>query len=74
LGISNILALSSDEAREALKARMESLMKRSEFLKRQRASKAPPRAPYFVKALFDRPLAFIDAEIRWLEEFIKEIK
>lgn len=74
LGIANILALSKAEAKEQLMKRQKLLQQQIAELKKVKRIKAPKGAPYFVQALFDRPIAHMKAEINFIKEFVKKIE
>ncbi|MBZ9609661.1 PadR family transcriptional regulator [Clostridium estertheticum] len=59
-----------EELMKALTVHKENLIKRKEFLLKRYAQHPTARQRPHIKALFERPLAFVDTEILWLEEFI----
>lgn len=64
--------ITKEELKEALINHKENLIKRREFiLKRYNQHPTAEGRPH-IKALFDRPLIFIDAEISWIDKFIKD--
>ncbi|MCB2298178.1 PadR family transcriptional regulator [Clostridium tagluense] len=64
--------LVKEELKEALTNHKENLIKRKEFLLERYDKHPTARQRPHIKALFERPLAFLDTEISWLEEFISE--
>jgi DNA-binding PadR family transcriptional regulator len=73
VGIANIPCLPAARVRELLRKRQEALeqaIKRLEAAKTERSA----AAPYFVRALFDRPLAQLRAERNWLTSLIDDVE
>lgn len=64
--------ITKEELNKALINHKENLIKRKEFLlKRYNQHPTAKERPY-IKALFERPIAFIETEISWLEKFIND--
>lgn len=61
-----------EELKTALTTHKENLIKRKEFLHKRYAHHPTAQQRPHIKALFERPLAFVDTEISWLEEFISD--
>lgn len=74
LGIAYSNLLSPEQVIECLDLYLESLEKRKVFLENSIHEKKKGGANYTVIALFSRPLARIEAEREWIEEFKEEIK
>ena len=73
VGIANIACLTPTRVRLLLSGRRKVLERdiaRLEAAKRERSL----GAPYFVRALFERPLAQLRAERRWLTSVIEEVE
>lgn len=70
LGIANILALSPQVAKEQLLKREEALKNAIAYLKKMKRARIPKGTPYFIEALFDRPLIYMRAELKFIKEFI----
>jgi DNA-binding PadR family transcriptional regulator len=73
VGIANVANLPPARVRELLSGRREELgreIARLEAAKRDRSA----GRPYFVRALFERPLAQMRAERRWLKSVIEEVE
>lgn len=68
LGLANLPLLTPEEVREALVRYRGALQEREEHLRHRRQA-AEKSSPHFVTAMFDRSLALIGAELRWLSEF-----
>lgn len=64
--------ITKEELNKALINHKENLIKRKEFLlKRYNQHPTAKERPH-IKALFERPIAFIETEISWLEKFIND--
>ena len=74
LGVINIWLLTSEEALECLKLYGKSIDKHTSSLEDSTRKMDKQETPYFVRALFTRPLAHLKAEKSWVEQFSKEIK
>jgi DNA-binding PadR family transcriptional regulator len=73
VGIANVACLPPTRVRELLSGRrrvLEREIARLEATKRERSV----GAPYFVRALFERPLAQLRAERRWLTSVIEDVE
>jgi DNA-binding PadR family transcriptional regulator len=74
LGIAYHHLLKLEEVLECLRLYLESLDERRSALERSICEKEKEGANYRVIALFSRPLAHVNAERLWVEQFIKEIE
>jgi DNA-binding PadR family transcriptional regulator len=74
LGIAYSSLLSPERLVECLDSYLESLEKRKIFLENSIREKKEGKADYTVIALFSRPLACIEAEEKWVQEFKGEIE
>ncbi|MBU7016279.1 MAG: PadR family transcriptional regulator [Theionarchaea archaeon] len=74
LGIAYHYLLKPEEVLECLRLYLESLDKRRTALERSIREKQREGANYRVIALFSRPLAHVNAERLWVEQFIKEVE
>lgn len=64
--------ITKEELNKALINHKENLIKRKEFLlKRYNQHPTAKERPH-IKALFERPIAFIETEISWLEKFMND--
>jgi len=72
LGLSNFPVLSLAQAIDALHTYRQQLVARQQHLL-QRAD-AQRDAPFFVSAMFDYSLTLLQAEIKWLDEFIQNVE
>lgn len=72
LGIANILSIPLKQAREHLIERQKYLEKHISYLEKAKIGKAK-YAPFFVKALFDRPLFQSKAELDFINQFIDRL-
>ncbi len=72
LGISNLPAISPDEAVAALQKYRDELAARLEGVRATWGSQRP--LPYFVDAMFDYSIVLGTAELKWVEEFIKRVE
>lgn len=69
LGIANLPAIPSAEALAALRQYRDALVARLAHVQARWDSQRP--LPYFVDALFDYSITMIQAELTWIEKFIK---
>ncbi len=74
LGIAHIPILKPKEIVECLSNYIKSLEKNIDALEEMLHKNEAYGAPYFVIALFSRPLAHLKTEKSWLEEFIRTIE
>lgn len=74
LGIAYHYLLEPGEVLECLRLYLESLDKRRSTLERSICEKQKEGVNYRVIALFSRPLAHVNAERLWVEQFMKEIE
>ena len=70
LGIANILALPPQVAKEQLLKREQSLKNAIIYLKKMKRARAPKGTPYFIEALFDRPLIQMKGELAFIRKFM----
>jgi DNA-binding PadR family transcriptional regulator len=73
LGMSNLPAVSREEALAALKHYTASLAGRREHLQ-ERMNIGQGAIPFHVGAMFDFSLTMIQAELAWLEKFIQQME
>lgn len=71
LGIANIKTINPKEALESLKSYLKSMEERIFFLENSLKIHNELKSPYFVVALFDRPLKQIKCEKEWVINFMK---
>jgi len=64
--------LTKEELNKALINHKENLKDRKEFLIKRYDQHPTAKERSHIKALFERPIAFIDTEISWIENFINE--
>ena len=64
--------ITKEQLKKALIIHKENLIKRKEFLLKRYDNHPTARERPHIKALFERPLAFVDTEISWIKEFINE--
>lgn len=74
LGIAYHFLLESEEVIECLTRYLASLNERETQLKRKMEEREKEGVPYRVVALFSRPLALIEAEKKWVLQFIHDEK
>lgn len=74
LGLAYINYLKPQEVIECLENYTESAQGRIKFLESSVKTQEEMGAPYYVIALFSRPLASLKTDMEWIEEFIKKIK
>ncbi len=74
LGLAYLNYLQPEEVIECLENYMESAQGRIKFLESSVKTQEELGAPYYVVALFSRPLANLKTEMAWVEEFIEKIK
>jgi DNA-binding PadR family transcriptional regulator len=72
LGIGNLPALAPAEAQAALRQYCETLKERLAQVRARREAQQP--LPYFVDAMFDYTVTVGEAELRWVEKFIRQIE
>ena len=72
LGLANLPALPPEAALEALVVHRQALKARLKVLRERRESQRP--LPYFVEAMFAHGEAMGEAELRWLEGFMRQVK
>jgi DNA-binding PadR family transcriptional regulator len=72
LGLASLPGVSRSEALAALCGYKESLMDRLEYVRSRRDDSHP--LPYFVKAMFGHSMAMIEAERRWIEQFMNQLE
>ncbi|HOI40771.1 MAG TPA: PadR family transcriptional regulator [Methanobacterium sp.] len=74
LGLAYLNYLEPLEVIECLENYLESTQGRVKFLESSVKTQKELNAPYYVIALFSRPLVSLKAEIEWVRGFIEEIK
>lgn len=74
LGIAYLNYLGPQEVIECLENYMKSAEGRIKFLESSVKIQEKLGAPYYVVALFSRPLASLKTEMKWVEEFIEKIR
>ncbi len=74
LGLAYFNYLEPQEAIECLENYIESTQGRIKFLESSVKTQKELNAPYYVVALFSRPLAGLKIEMEWVKNFIEEIK
>lgn len=74
LGVAYINYLKPAEIIECLENYQESAKGRIKFLESSVKTQEDLNAPYYVVALFSRPLAQLKTEMKWVEDFIRKIK
>jgi DNA-binding PadR family transcriptional regulator len=74
LGIAYLNYLKPEEVIECLENYIKSAEGRIKFLESSVKMQKELNAPYYVVALFSRPLSNLKNELEWVEEFIEEIK
>ena len=72
LGMSHLPGIPPAEALAALRQYRAALASRLVYVQQRRASQQP--LPYFVDAMFDHSITLIEAELVWLEKFIKRLE
>jgi DNA-binding PadR family transcriptional regulator len=72
LGLSNLPILSPEEAISALQTHRQALIERIEGVQATWDRQRP--LPYFVDAMFDHALTMANAELAWIETFIKQVE
>jgi DNA-binding PadR family transcriptional regulator len=72
LAIGNLPAVPSAEAITALQAHRDALAERMAHVQGRWEAQKP--MPYFVDALFDYSVTMIEAEMMWVEKFIKQVE
>jgi DNA-binding PadR family transcriptional regulator len=74
LGIAYLNYLEPQEVINCLQNYMESANGRIKFMESSVRMQEELGAPYYVVALFSRPLAHLKTEMEWIKEFIEKIK
>ena len=74
LGIANIPVLEPAEMLQCLDGYLHSIDERLAFLEKSLDEMKKGQAPYFVIALFTRPIAHLKTQKAWVKEFMEEIK
>lgn len=72
IGMAFSYLISKEEFYQALMKREENLIKRRELILKKYDQHTTAKERPHIKALFERPIACIDAEKLWIEDFIKE--
>jgi len=72
LGLSNLPGIQTEEALDALRKYRQALLDR---LERGKASwEAQKPLPYYVEAMFEHGITIGEAEVKWIEKFIRQIE
>ena len=74
LGIAYLNYLEPQEVIDCLENYMKSAEGRIKFLKSSVKVQNDLEAPYYMVALFSRPLTQLETEVKWVKQFIEEIK
>ncbi len=74
LGLAYLNYLKPQEVVECLENYLKSAQGRIKFLESSVKTQEELNAPYYVVALFSRPLACLKTEMVWVEKFIEKIK
>ena len=74
LGLAYLNYLKPREVINCLENYVESAQGRIKFLESSVKTQEKLNAPYYVVALFSRPLAVLKTEVAWVEQFIEKIK
>lgn len=74
LGLAYLNYLEPQEVVDCLENYLESAQGRIKFLESSVKTQEELGAPYYVVALFSRPLASLKTEMEWVKEFIEKIK
>jgi DNA-binding PadR family transcriptional regulator len=74
LGLAYLNYLETEEVVECLENYVKSAQGRIKFLESSVKTQEELGAPYYVVALFSRPLAYLKTETEWVEKFIEKIK
>lgn len=72
LGLANLPDLAPAEALAALRQYRDALADRREYVRSNWESKG--QLPLFIDAMFDYSITLIEAEMRWVEEFIQRLE
>ena len=72
LGLASLPGVSHSEALAALRGYKDGLTDRLEYVRSRRDESHP--MPYFVEAMFSHSLAMIEAERRWIEDFMNQLE
>ena len=72
LGLASLPGVSHSEALAALRGYKDGLTDRLEYVRSRRDESRP--MPYFVEAMFSHSLAMIEAERRWIEDFMNQLE
>lgn len=74
LGLAYLNYLEPQEVVDCFENYLESAQGRIKFLESSVKTQEELNAPYYVVALFSRPLASLKTELAWVEKFIEKIK
>jgi len=74
LGIANLPCVSKEEAISSLENYIKKLKKEKKELEELWEKQGGESLPFFVAALFTRPIAHTEAELEWVEKFIGIVK
>jgi DNA-binding PadR family transcriptional regulator len=72
LGLANLPGVSHGEAVDALRGYKDNLTERLTYIQRRWEETSP--MPHFVEAMFDHSVTLIEAERKWIEEFINKLE
>jgi DNA-binding PadR family transcriptional regulator len=72
LGLANLPSVPAAVAVDALRKHRIGLIERLRHIQSRREAQQP--LPYFVEAMFDHSLTMVDAEKRWIENFIQQME
>lgn len=72
LGLSNLPGIPPREALAALQKYRQALIERLERGKISREAQQP--LPYYVEAMFDHGITIGEAEVKWIEKFIRQLE
>lgn len=72
LGLANLPQISVDAALDALRKHREGLVERLTHIRNRREEQQS--LPFFVGAMFDYSLTMVEAEKKWIENFIQQLE
>ncbi len=72
LGLANLPRVSVGVALDALKQHRDGLVERLAHIQARRETQHP--LPYFVEAMFDYSLTMVEAEKKWIENYIQQLE
>ena len=74
LGIAHLPLIPEQETVACLRERQAGIDKAIEHVQQIREQKVREKRPFYVLALFDRTLAHLDTEKKWVRKFIREVE